>query len=150
MISISEHFFFTALSIGLVQDTYTVAENEQQVQLCASIVSGQLERNVEVSVTFTPNTASIGEFSQVSQTLTFSGQNTLLCFNVEIVDDQFFEDDETFFANLETLESVEFVQFATSRAEVVITNDDGNYCNTGIEIYANQLNNSLMESCMVL
>lgn len=85
-------------------------------------------RSVEVSVIFTPNTASSGgDFSPMPQFLTFSGQNTELCISVSITEDQFFEDDESFFADLETTESVQFVQLTIFRAVVIITNDDGNF-----------------------
>lgn len=115
--------------IGLNQTTYMVTENEQ-LQICASLVTGQLERDIVVLVTFTPSTASSQDFNfnQASQTLLFSQQSTQLCYDVEIVDDELFEDSETFFVGLQTDESGGVVRFTISSASVIIISDDGEIC----------------------
>ena len=45
------------MTISLQQHAYSVGEGEGDVHVCAEIVSGQIERNVEVNLTVEEGTA---------------------------------------------------------------------------------------------
>lgn len=113
------------MTIGLTQEVYSIAEDGGQVRICASIVSGQIERTGPLLVTFTALSASTLDFDPTDKTLTFSQLNNVSCVDVGISDNDMFDDDKRFSVELQCNAIVQCGP--TSTSEVVIVNDDGEF-----------------------
>ena len=113
--------------IGLTQSSYSFSENEEQPQICASITSGQLQRELVLTVIPTPSSASaVSDFDPDTQVLVFSELIHMSCVNVGIVDDGFLEDNEVFSVALGNNGNGPIVQLGTiTVANVVIQDNDG-------------------------
>lgn len=111
------------VTIGLMQGALGITEDEKSVSICASIITGQIERDIVLPLTFTPDTASGVDFTPAEQSLTFTEQNGMDCADVEIVNDDFYEETEVFFADLSCNEMI--VRCGLTRSVISIRNDDG-------------------------
>ena len=112
-----------AVTVGLLQSALSVTEDEGEVSVCASILTGQIERDIVLQLTFTPDTASGGvDFTSADQSLTFTEEDGMDCADVKIFNDDFFEETELFIADLSCNE--EIVDCGLSRSVISIRNDD--------------------------
>ena len=106
-----------------MQGALSITEDEASVSICASIITGQIEREIVLPLTFTPGTASDADFTLEGLSLTFTEQNRTDCADVEVVNDDFYEGKEDFFANLSCDEVI--VKCGISTSIISIKNDDG-------------------------
>ncbi len=90
--------FFAGVMVELDESSYSFLETEEQPQICASITSGQLEREMILTLNFLP--LSTNDFNSETLTLQFSEQKLMDCVDVGIVHDGLFEDDESFTVEL--------------------------------------------------
>ena len=108
--------------IGFDQTTYTVEEGDGSVTLTVSVLSGQVERGVEATLTFEDGTATstspVDYIDPGSLFLSFDSSQQVVIF---IENDNIYESVENFFANLTS--SNPGVRVNPARAEVVILED---------------------------
>ena len=118
---------------------YSVGENDGSVQISASLIQGELQRPVVVLFSTQSGTAT-SEDPKDFQSL----QNVVLEFDellirnqvsVTIINDNIFEDDETFFASLVTNDAD--VDFGNNNATITIVDDgDGKSHNNILQIWS--------------
>lgn len=112
------------LTVGLTQNSFGVDEDVGQFQICASIESGQIEREIALPLTLQLGTASTGDFDLSIQTFTFSDLTATSCLGVEVFDDgDVFDDDKTFSVTLNCNSVVRCGSVST--VEATISNIDG-------------------------
>ena len=116
---------FADIVVGLVMPTDRVTEDSGPLLICAAIEVGELERDLVVMMTVELDTASPDDLDMELQPFYFSEESAEVCRNVSISDDSLFEEDETFFIDLLSVEEDSAVSFTTSRGMFTILNDDG-------------------------
>ena len=105
--------------VGFQQPMYEVDENGVQVEVCAEIVNGEIADDVTVMLVTMDNTALAGsDYSALTITLTFDAPSTLACTNINIIDDESYEVDETFFGIL--ISDNPMVQIIPAREQTII------------------------------
>ena len=105
--------------VGFQQPMYEVDENGVQVEVCAEIVNGEIADDVTVMLVTMDNTALAGsDYSALTITLTFDAPSTLACTNINIMDDESYEVDETFFGIL--ISDNPMVQIIPAREQTII------------------------------
>ena len=101
--------------------------NGVQVEICAMLFDGQLERNAIVTLeTVDVSAVSQGaelDYQTLSVMLTFTDSMTTICRNVTIVNNDFYEDPESFNVRLTTLDPD--VTLDPDMGTVTILDDDG-------------------------
>ena len=115
------------MTIGLTETVFTVTEGVGvQVEICAMVFSGQLERNAVVTLeTIDGSAVSQGaelDYQTLSVQLTFTDTMSRVCRNVTIVNNNFYEDPENFDVRLTTLD--EDVDLNPDMGTVTILDDD--------------------------
>jgi hypothetical protein len=107
------------IMVGFQQPMYEVDENGVQVEVCAEIVNGEIADDVTVMLVTMDNTALAGsDYSALTITLTFDAPSTLACTNINIMDDESYEVDETFFGIL--ISDNPMVQIIPAREQTII------------------------------
>ena len=96
--------------------------------MCVSVLSGELQRNINVTIQFLPATGLTEDIAEtVIEPLVFSELVTRICREVVLVEDEMFEEAETYFIELVTEEesSVVSLDSGIRAASITILNDDG-------------------------
>jgi hypothetical protein len=107
----------------MVEESIDANENMSLIEVCAFIESGQIETEILVPVALTPVTA---DFSSVPPALSFSESMNVSCIEVQINDDELFEDDETFRVNLDCGDNDGVVKCGLlASTQITIVNNDG-------------------------
>ena len=113
--------------IGFLPETYSIRETDGSVSLNVGIISGSLERSVEVFFSTSDGTAtSIDplDFNPLTDVvLQFNASTSSIPVIVTIVDDGILENSEKFFGNLRTSDSGVVVD--SQRVNVTILEDIG-------------------------
>ena len=110
--------------VGFQQPMYEVDENAVQVEVCAVIVNGEIAADVEVSLETADNSALAGsDYTALTTTLTFAAPSTRACENINIINDQMYEIDETFFGQL-TSDNARVVIIPARRQTTIEINDE--------------------------
>ena len=104
---------------------YEVNENGVQVEVCAVIVSGDSAADVMISLETADDSALAGDdYTALSTTLTFVTPSTRTCENVDIINDQIYEIDETFFGQLMSDDSRVVIIPARQQTTIEIDDED--------------------------
>lgn len=117
---------YTVAEFSLSQSMYSVNEQEGGVSICVELLSGDLDRDVELELTFERGTAGPTDFNTNNVIYRFShSEDIMVCRTVEIFGDGVVENRENFMASLETSSSD--VSFLLRDAEVFIedSQEDG-------------------------
>ena len=98
---------FAAVIIGLTVTVFEVTEEDGVlVKICARIIDGTLEREVEVTLHSVDGSAvSQGiepDYQALTAQLTFTSTMSEICHNITIINDVFYEDSENFSVLLTT------------------------------------------------
>jgi hypothetical protein len=140
------------VEIGLERTSYTTEEEVVNVEVCARIQRGMLEREVQVDLqTFDGTAVSTGsnaDYTSSSVTLTFDASNTLECVRIPINDDDDLEPNEMFTVSLTTTEPD--VILNPRNGEVTILNRDEVTIGFGSPIYSVDENEGPQEVCVVV
>ena len=140
----------TAVTIGFENETYPSDEGQGSVEVCARVIDGGLQRDVEVTLV-TQDGSAVGmlekdkcvqlrvhhkfpaffslphevsaDYQQVSVVLTFGEASERSCVQIELVNDTIFEGPEDLTVVLSTVETV--VTLAPDTARVTLQDDDG-------------------------
>lgn len=100
-----------------------MGENINEVEVCAVIISGQIARDISVTLTTADDSAeSPQDYTALTTELTFSAPSTRACEDITIVDDQIFELDESFFGRLTSSDPQ--VDISPDRQETTIQIND--------------------------
>ena len=121
-------FSHVVVSIGLDQPAYAAPEDSGPIPVCVSVLSGELQRNINVTIQFLPATGLTEDIAEtVIEPLVFSELVTRICREVVLVEDEMFEEAETYFIELVTEEesSVVSLDSGIRAASITILNDDG-------------------------
>lgn len=119
------------ITIGFNQSSYEVSEGVGSLQVCVSSVLGVLEREVTVMMEFLSNTSLMEDVVTMEfEPLVFSEESSEICREVVVVNDELFEDDEQFFIQLVSEDSV--VLFSIFNASITVINDDGMFKSVGL------------------
>ena len=104
--------------------SYSVTEGGT-VEVCAIVETGQLERNVQVSVGSLPGIAQESwDYKPIVSSLTlFPGEN-LTCFSVEALDDNVVEGDETFKVFLNSQDKAVLILSVINSSVITILDSD--------------------------
>ena len=99
--------FFVAVTIGLTETVFEVIEGDGVlVEVCARVRDGELEREAEVILqTVEGSAVSQGiepDYQALTARLTFTSTITKICRNITIINDVFYEDQESFSVRLTT------------------------------------------------
>ena len=99
--------FFVAVTVGLTETTFEVTEGDGAlVEVCARVTGGELERETGVTLqTMDGSAVSQGiesDYQALTAQLTFTSSTTIVCRNITIINDVFYEDPETFNVQLTT------------------------------------------------
>lgn len=109
-------------------------EDVGQFQICASIESGQVQREILLPLTLELGTASLGDFDLSSQEFTFSELAATSCVDVQVFDDgDVFDEDQTFSVMLDCNSVVRCG--SVSIADVTIINIDGKLSRMLVKMY---------------
>ena len=118
--------------IGLTETVFEVLEGDGVlVEVCARIFSGELERDAVVILQTEDGSAvSQGaaepDFESLSVELTFTPSINELCSNVTIINNQLYEDPETFDVSLITTD--QDVTLSPDMGTVTILDEDSKCC----------------------
>ena len=118
------------ITIGFNQPSYEVLEDAGSLQVCVSSVPGVLEREVTVRI----SNISLMEDIVTTQfePLVFSEESSEICREIIVLNDELFENDEQFFIELVSEDTV--VLFSIFNASITVINEDGMFilCLVGI------------------
>ena len=109
--------------------SYSVNEDVGVLELSITLVEGNLERNISITVsTIDLDAHSVEDFAVLDTALTFpdgSRAGDKLKVNVKVIDDQLVELDEEFWVEITSED--ERVQFVAKAAKITIIDNDGKY-----------------------
>ena len=109
--------------------SYSVNEDVGVLELSITLVEGNLERNISITVsTIDLDAHSVEDFAVLDMALTFpdgSRAGDKLKVNVKVIDDQLVELDEEFWVEITSED--EHVQFVAKAAKITIIDNDGKY-----------------------
>ena len=114
--------------IGFEGVLYVDDESSGVIEVVVAVLQGELSDDVAVRIYTEDGTAlSTSDYTSTDQILTFSSTNTRIIVPVPIQDDDVFENDEVFLANLEpdTANSVVFAIIQPEQATLRILDNDG-------------------------
>ena len=116
---------FAEVTVGFERSLYEVRENNNEVEVCAVIISGQIARDISVMFTTEDDSAmSPQDYTAQSTGLTFSEPSTRACVDIDIADDDIFELDETFFGRLTSSDSAVNIDPGRQQTTVQINDED--------------------------
>ena len=88
---------FAVVTVGFVETSVSVSENETRRDVCFRVLSGELDREIQVNVRTQDGTAvASDDYAAGNMAFTLSPSMLERCFPVEPVDDDILEDDEQF------------------------------------------------------
>ena len=114
--------------VGLTETVFEVTEGDGvRVEICATLFSGVLEKDVIVTLQTADGTAISGvtesDYQSLTSQLTFTDSVSVICRNVMIINDAFYENPENFDVFLTS--SDEDVRLDQGRGVVTILDEDG-------------------------
>ena len=115
------------MTVGFEDLTYSVDENEGVVEVCAIIEQGEIQGTIVVNIQTNDRTAIAGSDYTALQNaqLSFVSPSTRACTNIDITNDQLYENDENFVARLSTLDPSRVrINPARDESNVEILDDD--------------------------
>ena len=116
---------YADIMVGFQQPMYEVNENGLQVEVCAVIVTGEIAANVEISLETADNSALAGsDYAALTTILTFVAPSTRACENINIINDQIYEIDETFFGQLMSDDTRVLIIPARQQTTIEINDED--------------------------
>ena len=119
------------VSVEFAEASYTVSEASMSVELCVNL-TGQLEREALILLSTTDGgAATAGEdYLRLTETLTFVEQESIICSQLEVLNDSFIENSEAVMISLSTNDSAVDVTSASvnvlildSNREIIITSN---------------------------
>ena len=114
---------FAVVTVGFVETSVSVSENETRRDVCFRVLSGELDREIQVNVRTQDGTAvASDDYAAGNMAFTLSPSMLERCFPVEPVDDDILEDDEQFTLILSTTEMR--VNTSPDTATVTIVDND--------------------------
>lgn len=113
------------VTVGFERSLYKVRENNDEVEVCAVIISGEIARDISVMFTIANNSAvSPQDYTALNTGLTFSAPSTRACVDINIVDDEIFEVDESFFGRLVSSDAEVNIDPDSQQTTVQINDED--------------------------
>ena len=134
------------ITIGFEMEKYSAREDQESVEVCARVREGILQRRVSVLFSTKAGDASSPEdYANTSILLSFDGNNERDCVNISITNDMTLEGVEVFEVILNALNEPRVI-LSPQRAEVSITDDDGQFHHVIYELHCDFCEYSL-HSC---
>ena len=113
------------VTVGFERSLYEVREDNNEVEVCAVIISGQIARDISIMFSTEDDSAvSPQDYTAQSTGLTFSASSTRACVDIDIVDDEIFEVDETFFGSLVSSDAAVNIDPNRQQTTVQINDED--------------------------
>lgn len=114
------------ISVMLESPSYSVVEN-MTVEICL-MLDGQLEREVQLTVTSLSETAQQNEdYSAIVDQLSVHPGDGRVCFTVEALEDDLVEGDETFQVVLDRIDPAVVIR-GTNAVTVNVKDNDSKHC----------------------
>ena len=119
--------YYIDATLSFEFSSYSVNEDVDVLELSITLVEGNLERNISITVsTMNLDAHSVEDFAVLDAALTFPDglrAGDKLKVNVKVIDDQLVELDEEFWVEITSED--ERIQFVTKAVKVTIIDNDG-------------------------
>ena len=124
------------ITVEMNLPNYFVNEDDGSVQVCASVVSENLEGTVYLNMSTTDMSAtsvSPFDFSAISTEILFNETTSTVCMDILIADDDIVEDPEKFTVGISSFNTD--VEYTTQTSNVTITDNDKAVIGFEMEVY---------------